>query len=103
MKESIKIEGHSVGDPDVGMFPCYFSIDTGMLELTKDDKEFLIKGVIRDLWELHDNGTLVYGFSDETDPEMPWGHTRRMRWEDSQKILEAKRGDSCTAIDAGNS
>jgi len=87
---TIKIIGYSVGDNSVGIGTIEFSIDTGLTELSNDDKEHIIKGIIRDIWELHDNGDLKYSFSDETK-EDDWDFTRRMTWKLSQTILEERQ------------
>lgn len=92
-KETIKIEGHSVGDRSVGIWECHFSIDTGLYELSDDDKEYLIKGVIRDIWELHDNGDLKFNFSDDPDKEaQEFDYTRRFTYEDNKIIMAEMKG-----------
>jgi hypothetical protein len=93
-KDTIKIEGYSVGDSSVGIPTCKFSIDTGVYELSDDDKEFLIKDVIRTIWELHDNGDLRYNFSDDPDKEAQlFDYTRRFTYEHSELILKEKYGN----------
>lgn len=86
---TIKIEGYSVGDSSVGIGTAEFSIDTGMEELSESDKEFIIKTIIRDVWELHDNGDLRFGFSDEAK-EDDWDYRRRMTWDMSKQILKER-------------
>jgi hypothetical protein len=90
--ETIKIEGYSVGDMSVGIGSIPFQIDTGLFELEDYEKENIIKTLIRDVWEMHDNGTLRYEFSDEhKDDEFDFG--RRFTFRDSQTILEERRKD----------
>ncbi len=86
MEETIKIIGYSIGDSSVGIQAIHFEVDLGIIELSKDDKEFLINGMIRDLWELHDNGNLRYNFSDEMK-EDDWDYTREMNYRISAEIL----------------
>jgi len=89
--ESIKIYGISVGDSSVGIFPIDFEIDTGLNELSKEDKEFLIKNIVRDIWELHDNGDLKFNFSDE-EKEVDWNdYLHIMTDEKSKEILKEKK------------
>jgi len=87
--KTIKINGYSVGDSSVGIGMAEFSIDTGMEELSESDKEFIIKTIIRDIWELHDNGDLSFGFSDE-EKEDGGDYNRRMTWEMSEQILKQR-------------
>jgi len=90
--DTIKIVGYSVGDSSVGIGSAHFEIDTGLCQLSKDDKEYIIKGMIRDMWELHDNGPIHYYFSDEyveditKDRHIIQGW-RVLTWQDSEKIL----------------
>ena len=81
--ESIKIHGYSVGDNSVGIPISEFSLDLGIVEITNEDKEFIIKGIIRDLHELHDNGDLRFNFSDEIKEkgdEIMWDYSRRFTY-----------------------
>ena len=90
LKDTIKIIGRSVGDRSVGIPPIEFEIDTGLLELTPNDREFIIKNIIRDMWELHDNGPLKYEFSDEWDKlsdDDKWDYRRIMNYKESEAIL----------------
>jgi len=87
--DTIKILGRSVGDSNVGIPSCGFEIDLGVTELTEDDRLFLIKGMIRDMWELHDNGDLKFNFSDEMK-EYYCDFTRTMDWKVSEEILKSK-------------
>lgn len=80
-KAKIYISGYSEGDSSVGIGSCEFSFDTGLTELSKDDKKFIIDTIIPTIWELHDNGTLHYGFSDEKK-EYRFGYI------DAQKLME---------------
>ena len=91
-KESIQITGYSEGDRSVGISSIYFSIDTGLTELSADDKEFIIKGIIRDIWELHDNGDLRYEFSDEAK-EDDFDCARIFTVEMSEKILKEAKNE----------
>ena len=81
---SIKIYGYSVGDSSVGIGSAEFTIDTGLVELNDDDREFL-KGVIRDIWELHDNGDVWYWFSDDSEEDR-----HKFGYKDSEEMLEAE-------------
>jgi len=88
--ETLKIEGYSVGDRSVGIGTIEFSLDTGLYpeDVNEETREWLVKTIVRDIWELHDNGDLKFGFSDEdNDFDFP----RRMTWEDSKKILEVEQ------------
>jgi len=67
MKDTIKIMGYSVGDSSVGIPIREFLINTGLLELNKEDRKFIEATLIRNIWELHDNGDLRWGFSDEPE------------------------------------
>jgi len=87
MENTIKITGYSSGDSLVGIGRAEFSIDTGLCELSEDDKIYIIHNIIRDLWELHDNGDLIYLFSDDEFN----GRSRRMTWEMSNEILSHQR------------
>lgn len=87
-KESIKIRGYSVGDHSVGIASVGFEVDTGLLELDDNDRQFLIESVIASVWELHDNGTLYYDFSDEVQDE--WGFRRKYNEEVRGIILKTK-------------
>lgn len=62
---SIQIIGYTEGDKDSGKQPIYFSIDTGMIKLNEEERKTLVETMVRDMWELHDNGDLYYRFSDE--------------------------------------
>ena len=68
MKDTITISGHSVGDMSVGIPSAPFFVDTGVSELTKEDREFIEKTIIKGIWELHDNGDVLYEYSDEPEP-----------------------------------
>lgn len=88
-KETITIEGYSIGDASVGIGPISFFIDTGLYELTNSEKEYIVKNIIRDIWELHDNGDLVFNFSDDIENDRrdyPMCY-RKFTWKDSEKIL----------------
>jgi len=63
--ETLKIGGYSVGDSSVGIGLIEFSVNTGLEEVTENEKKFMIKTIIKSIWELHDNGNLIYQFSDE--------------------------------------
>lgn len=65
LEETIKVFGSSAGDWSVGIPSCDFEIDTGLLELSDEDKDFIRDNIIRAIWELHDNGTIDYYFSDD--------------------------------------
>ena len=86
-QETIKISGYSIGDGSVGIGSIDFEINTGLMELSKEDKEYIIKNIIRDIWELHDNGDLRFDFSDEMG-ESDWDFKRRFTYEDSKNILD---------------
>ncbi|MBU0958269.1 MAG: hypothetical protein KKF56_05680 [Nanoarchaeota archaeon] len=79
MKEQInntlKIEGYSEGDSSVGIGNIEFTIDTGLYpeDVTEDDREFIINNIIKNIWELHDNGDIRFDFSDELNE---FGYTR---------------------------
>lgn len=88
--ETIKIEGYSEGDKNVGIPYVEFEIDTGLEEIDKEKKEYIVKTLIRDIWELHDNGDLLFSFSDE-EIDDDWGYNRRFTWEDSKRILEEEK------------
>ena len=66
-----------------------FLIDTGLLKLSQDDKDYIIKTLIRDIWELHDNGNLHFDFSDEMIEEN-FDYMRLFTYKDSEKILKEK-------------
>ena len=51
MNDNIIIMGYSIGDSSVGIGQGEFEIDTGVSELSPEDKEFLINGVVRDICE----------------------------------------------------
>lgn len=95
MKETIKLYGMSVGDPDVGIFPIEFSFDTGLIELTDEDRYYLINTIIRDIWELHDNGKVKFNFSDEDDNIFL--HT--MTYDRSREILKQTKKYYDTRVD----
>ena len=82
-KETIKLSGYSEGDSSVGIWSCEFSFDTGLDELSNDDKKFIIDTIIPTIWELHDNGDLHFGFSDEKKEY-------RFGYKDAQKLMEKK-------------
>jgi len=88
--DTIKIVGYSVGDMSVGISSCEFQIDTGLTSLSEEDKEYIIKGMIRDMWELHDNGDLKFNFTDEISDD-DWDYVRRFTDDDSIKILKEER------------
>lgn len=88
--DTIKVNGYSVGDSSVGIGSIEFSIDTGLYELSEDDRQYIINGIIRDIWELHDNGDLKFEFSDEADSEA-WDFMRRFTYKDSERILGNKK------------
>lgn len=77
---TVRIVGYSEGDGSVGISSCDFSIDTGLWRLD-DNKEFLIKNVVRAIWELHDNGDIHYNFSDEIKDD-DWDYGRRFTYKD---------------------
>lgn len=87
MEKTIKIEGYSEGDRSVGIGSCNFSIDTGLTKLEDNDRVWIIKTIIRDIWELHDNGDLHFNFSDEIKKD-DWDYTRRFGYEESMLILK---------------
>lgn len=89
--DTIKVYGYSVGDSSVGIGSIEFSIDTGLCELSEEDKQYIIEGILRDVWELHDNGDLKFEFSDEADSEA-WDYARRLTYRDSERILNKKQG-----------
>ena len=84
--ETLKIFGYSEGDPSVGIGSREFEIDTGIEpeDVSKEDREYIIETMIRDMWELHDNGILHYNFSDEIDND------GFMNYKDSDKILKER-------------
>ncbi len=88
--KTIKITGYSEGDSSVGISKCDFSIDTGLTELSEEDKRFIIKGILRDIYELHDNGTLHFNFSDEEKDEY-FEYPRRLTYEMVKKIDEEEK------------
>lgn len=90
--KTLKITGYSEGDRSVGIGECYFEIDLGLFpkDVDNDSREFIIEGIIRDLWELHDNGDLFFSFSDEK-PDPEWGYKRKFTWLDSKEILRKKQ------------
>ena len=85
MKQKIEIRGYSVGDNSVGIPPIGFAFKTGLEELSKEDREYL-KRLIREIWELHDNGTIVYHFSDEDS-------VRKFTQKDSKQMLSKYRSE----------
>ena len=89
-KETLKIEGYSVGDSSVGIGQAGFNIDLGLYpeDVNASDREWIIITMIRDLWELHDNGDLKFNFSDESND---FDYSRRMNYELSKKILENRK------------
>lgn len=87
-KETVKIVGYSVGDSSVGIGSIGFEVDTGLHELDDNDKKFLIEYVVGSVWELHDNGTLYYDFTDEVEDE--WGFRRKYDEETRGIILKTK-------------
>jgi hypothetical protein len=88
--KSIKIYGYSVGDSSVGIGTCHFEIDTGLIKLNKEDKDFLINGVVKEMWELHDNGNIKFDFSDEMN-ENDFDYKRDLSYELKRlKVLEEK-------------
>jgi len=88
-KATIKLSGYSEGDSSVGIGSCEFSFDTGLDELSDDDKKFIIETIIPTIWELHDNGTLHYSFSDEFKEEWAF-ETHKFGYLDAQKLMEKK-------------
>lgn len=90
---TIKIVGESVGDSSVGIGSAHFEIDTGIYELSKEDKEFIVKNMVRAIWELHDNGDLKFDFTDEME-EDDYDYRRRFSNEDA----ELKLCDKCRII-----
>lgn len=83
-KETIKISGESEGDASVGIWEGHFEIDTGMTELDENDREYLVEGMIRDMWELHDNGKVHFRFSNEK-------YDRVMDYKFSEEILKRRK------------
>ena len=92
MNDNIIIMGYSVGDISVGIGQGEFEIDTGVSELSPEDKEFLINGVVRDIWELHDNGDVNFNFSDEMG-EPYYEFSRVMNRKKSEEILKKLKED----------
>jgi len=88
--ETIKINGYSVGDSSVGIGEGEFSIDTGLTELDENDKEFIVKTLIWNIYELHDNGNLNFQFSDEEE-DKDFGYTRRFTYEMAKKLIEEEK------------
>jgi len=86
-KETIKINGYSEGDSSVGVGQSEFLIDIGYTEIDDDLRLWIIKNMIRDMYEIQDNGTLHFNFSDEKQ-DVLYGYTRRFSWEDSKKVDE---------------
>ncbi len=62
---TIKIHGYSEGDESVGIASIEFTLDTGMEELDKNERNFIKEYIIPNIEELHDNGKLKYHFSDD--------------------------------------
>jgi len=91
--KTLHIFGESKGDSSVGIGSCEFDFDTGLSpeDVDESTREWLIKRIVRDIWELHDNGDLCYEFSDEWEKCKDHFHyRRRMTWEESKKILREK-------------
>lgn len=87
MEKTIKIEGYSEGDMSVGIGDCEFSIDTGLTKLDDNDRKFIIKEIISNIWELHDNGDLHFDFSDEAK-EDDWDYKRRFGYDENILLLK---------------
>ena len=83
--DTIKVSGISVGDRSVGISSANFEIDTGLCDLSEEDRKFIINNMVRAIWELHDNGDLKFNFSDEED-EMLYDYTRRFTGEDTIEL-----------------
>ena len=90
MTETIKINGYSVGDRSVGISEAEFSIDTGLINLDEDDKVMMTKTLVRDIYELHDNGDIYFSFSDDKI-DNDFGYSRRFTYNDFKKLGEDER------------
>jgi len=72
--KTIKVIGYSVGDASVGIGEIPFEIDTGLTELNDSDREFIADTMIRAIYELHDNGTIRFYFSDENTGDFDYSN-----------------------------
>jgi hypothetical protein len=88
--ETIKINGYSEGDSSVGIGQGEFSIDTGLTEIDEDLRNWIIRNLIRDMYEIQDNGNLHFNFSDE-ETDNDFGYTRRFTYEMAIKVDEEER------------
>lgn len=91
-EETIKVNGYSVGDRSVGIPMCPFEIDTGLTELSKEDREYIIKNILIEIYELHDNGTLYFDFSDELKQDN-WDYTRCISYESAKQIRKEQKAE----------
>ena len=85
--ETLKIMGYSTGDSSVGIYPGNFNLDLGIEpeNVNDEDKKWIIKTIIKSIWELHDNGNLKFNFSDELK-KSNWDYTRGFTNEDNDYI-----------------
>ena len=67
MRPTIKVFGRSIGDMRVGIPSIDFSFDTGLVEIDAKDREFIVNYILKNIRELHDNGDLLYSFTDEEE------------------------------------
>ena len=94
-EQYLRIYGYSIRDDTVGISSIEFEINTGLYpeDVDKDTREFIIKTIIRDLWEVHDNGDMKFEFSDEWEkisPDERWDFRRIMNSKISERILKEK-------------
>ena len=94
--KTLKIFGHSVGDDSVGIGSIDFEIDLGLYpeDVDSEVREWVERTIIRDIWELHDNGDLRWEFSDEWEKNKDqFEFRRKMTWELSSKILKEMKNE----------
>jgi hypothetical protein len=58
-------------------------------ELDRQARIYLIRTMVRDMWELHDNGDLKFAFSDEIK-EGDWDYNRQFTYELNKIIMNEK-------------
>jgi len=64
-EETIKINGYSVGDESVGIASIEFALDTGLEQIDDEQRQFIREHILQNIEELHDNGKLIYHYSDD--------------------------------------
>ena len=92
MEEEIIVYGYSIGDDSVGIPSIQFEFNTGLYELDDNQREFIINHIIINIYELHDNGKVVFNFSDEIPKDGSfWDYTRYIDYKKAQEILEKNK------------